>query len=250
MLVDAEKNRSGLCMKKMGYLTIGVVVGTLIGSSLVGFAQDQIKLIVNGKEIQSDVPPQVINGRTMVPYRVLAEALGAKVQWASNNNTVVVNSDNSATLPTNKKQSTYLSNLKPYHTGSSTSMMSNNDPNTRIGTQGSPGKMTIGGISFDEGIAIDSSYYDGDADYNLSGKYKTLSFKLGTDDCDDTNVGSALFTVLGNDKVIFTRVVKSANLVSDQIDIDVSGVSKLTIQTKQDTYGYYPTVDMVNPVLK
>ena len=51
----------------------------------MGFAASPIKLIVNGQEIKPDVPPQIINGRTMVPVRWVAEALGANVQWDANN---------------------------------------------------------------------------------------------------------------------------------------------------------------------
>jgi len=33
------------------------------------------------KEIQMDVAPEIINGRTMIPVRFVAEALGARVDW-------------------------------------------------------------------------------------------------------------------------------------------------------------------------
>jgi len=49
--------------------------------TVMAFAADPIKLIVNGKEIKPDVPPQLINGRTMVPIKWVAESLGADVQW-------------------------------------------------------------------------------------------------------------------------------------------------------------------------
>lgn len=69
----------------------GLVIGLLLASSVMVFASGQaIKLIVNGNEVFSDVPPQIIDGRTMVPARPLAEALGAKVEWDGVNNAVVV----------------------------------------------------------------------------------------------------------------------------------------------------------------
>lgn len=47
---------------------------------------DNIKVNINGKAISfSDVNPQIINGRTMVPVRTIFEALGASVNW--NNST-------------------------------------------------------------------------------------------------------------------------------------------------------------------
>lgn len=45
---------------------------------------------VNGKIIKLDVPPQTINGRTMVPARFVSEILGAKVQWDTKKNIVTI----------------------------------------------------------------------------------------------------------------------------------------------------------------
>ena len=39
---------------------------------------------LNGKTMLSDVPPQIIHGRTMLPIRVFAEAIGADVYWNNN----------------------------------------------------------------------------------------------------------------------------------------------------------------------
>lgn len=38
-------------------------------------------LIVDGKTVQSDVPPAITDGRTLVPVRALFESLGATVGW-------------------------------------------------------------------------------------------------------------------------------------------------------------------------
>lgn len=45
------------------------------------FASGGIKISVLGKEIESDVEPFYLEGRTMVPIRFVSEALGAKVDW-------------------------------------------------------------------------------------------------------------------------------------------------------------------------
>ena len=42
---------------------------------------DGITVILNGKQLEFDVEPTLINSRTMVPMRVIFEALGAKVDW-------------------------------------------------------------------------------------------------------------------------------------------------------------------------
>lgn len=40
-----------------------------------------IIVIVNGKQLSFDQPPYIANGSTMVPFRAIAEALGAEVEW-------------------------------------------------------------------------------------------------------------------------------------------------------------------------
>ncbi|SHE44042.1 Copper amine oxidase N-terminal domain-containing protein [Thermoanaerobacter uzonensis DSM 18761] len=67
-------------MKKSLMLFISVILMVSF-FTIIAFANSTIKLIVNGSEIKPDVPPQIINGRTMVPIKWVAEALGAEVEW-------------------------------------------------------------------------------------------------------------------------------------------------------------------------
>lgn len=39
------------------------------------------RIFLDGKEVTSDVPAQIVNGRTMLPLRAVAEALGKTVEW-------------------------------------------------------------------------------------------------------------------------------------------------------------------------
>ena len=45
---------------------------------------------VNGEEAHLDVPPKIINGRTMVPARFIGEALGKTVKWIEEEKKVVI----------------------------------------------------------------------------------------------------------------------------------------------------------------
>jgi|GEM_PF-2887314 len=45
-------------------------------------AAQEITIIVDGKQIQSDVPPYITSGRVMVPLRFVTEAFGYGVTWA------------------------------------------------------------------------------------------------------------------------------------------------------------------------
>ncbi|MCX8094999.1 MAG: stalk domain-containing protein [Caldisericia bacterium] len=46
---------------------------------------------VNGTSKQLDVPPQIINGRTMLPLRFVTEELGCVVEWDGNTKTITIN---------------------------------------------------------------------------------------------------------------------------------------------------------------
>jgi S1-C subfamily serine protease len=48
---------------------------------------------VDGVPVSLDVPPQIINGRTLVPIRFVSENLGAEVNWDSDTKTVTITMD-------------------------------------------------------------------------------------------------------------------------------------------------------------
>lgn len=69
-----------------------VSILALVFTSLLGYtampAQAQtIVVTVNGKPITMDVPPTIVSGRTLVPFRAIFEALGATVDYDEANDT-------------------------------------------------------------------------------------------------------------------------------------------------------------------
>lgn len=61
----------------------------VIGGSIYNFAPDEkISVVLDGNEIEFDQPPIIIDDRTMVPLRAIFEALGAKVYWDGDTQTV------------------------------------------------------------------------------------------------------------------------------------------------------------------
>ena len=54
-----------------------ILITTVLGTTV--FASQNVKILVNGKQIISDVSPQIVNGRVMVPISFVARALGANV---------------------------------------------------------------------------------------------------------------------------------------------------------------------------
>ncbi len=53
---------------------------------------------INGNTVILDVPTTIINGRTLVPARFIAESIGCSVDWDSNTRTAVINTGNRGNL--------------------------------------------------------------------------------------------------------------------------------------------------------
>ncbi len=52
-----------------------------------------ITVTLDGKALSFDVPPQIIDGRTLVPMRAIFEAMGATVDWDGDTQTVTASGD-------------------------------------------------------------------------------------------------------------------------------------------------------------
>ena len=61
-------------------------------------AEENIFVILNGKQIEFDVPPQTVNDRTMVPMRKIFEELGAKVEWIEDTQMILASKDSKFVL--------------------------------------------------------------------------------------------------------------------------------------------------------
>ena len=49
---------------------------------------DAVTVLINGIELETDVPAQIIGDRTMVPMRAIFETLGAQVSWIPENQAI------------------------------------------------------------------------------------------------------------------------------------------------------------------
>jgi len=68
----------------------GTVTGVL-GETTVTLSVGNTVAFVNWKPKRLDVPPEIINDKTMVPVRFIAESLGADVFWQDSTQTVIIN---------------------------------------------------------------------------------------------------------------------------------------------------------------
>lgn len=82
---------------KFKILLFIIISAAVIGLSSVSYADD-INLTVNGANISSSTPPQIIDGRTMVPVRAIFEAVGAEVDFDASTKTITGEKDNTTVV--------------------------------------------------------------------------------------------------------------------------------------------------------
>ncbi|MCL2573276.1 MAG: stalk domain-containing protein [Defluviitaleaceae bacterium] len=69
-------------------MTLAFVAGT------AAYANNEIAVTIDGVAVEFDVPPQIVDGRTLVPVRGVFEALGFEVEWKQDIQTAILERDN------------------------------------------------------------------------------------------------------------------------------------------------------------
>ncbi len=77
-------------MRKKNYFLLSAVALLFVLITGMAYASQPISIMVDGKAISTDTPAQIINNRTMVPVKVISEALGAEVKYEAASNTVSI----------------------------------------------------------------------------------------------------------------------------------------------------------------
>ena len=80
---------------------LGIILAVLFsfGLALPGLAADNVRLVIDQKNIDVSPLPIIRDGRTLVPVRVVSESLGANVNWDGQNRTVhIVKGDRAVLL--------------------------------------------------------------------------------------------------------------------------------------------------------
>ncbi len=55
--------------------------GLLPAWASAAVSDETVRLVIEGQQVEPDVPPVINQGRTLVPVRVIAEGIGARVEW-------------------------------------------------------------------------------------------------------------------------------------------------------------------------
>ena len=93
-------------------ISILLVIVLSLGVPMSVYAKDEITVVLNGEQLHFDVPPQIINNRTMVPMRVIFEALGAEVTWDAKTQTVTAIKDGTIIKTTINSKEMYINGTK------------------------------------------------------------------------------------------------------------------------------------------
>lgn len=91
---------------------------------------------VNGKEVQLGAPADVINNRTFVPIRFIAETLKQKVDWDQDTGSVIID-DGSGTIPTDDTGTTTPGSTDTTNTGTTDTGTGTTDDSTTTPTDSS-----------------------------------------------------------------------------------------------------------------
>lgn len=73
--------------------------GGLPGAVHIRLTVDDTIAVRNGERVVLDVPPRIVNGRTLVPARFVSESLGAAISYDGDKNAVVVTTDGGGRSP-------------------------------------------------------------------------------------------------------------------------------------------------------
>jgi len=78
--------------RKVLFQFLSVIAATAIVFTIAvtASASDLISIYVDGEKLTTDVPPQIIADRVMLPVRAVSEAVGCLVEWVHADQNVVV----------------------------------------------------------------------------------------------------------------------------------------------------------------
>lgn len=97
--------------EKLIHAALGSLILLLILGGAV-YAASHVPVYIDGTRLVSDVQPQIIDGRTMVPMAVIAERFGAEVKWVEAEKTVEITSPAQKFMDHYSERNMYVSDAK------------------------------------------------------------------------------------------------------------------------------------------
>lgn len=133
----------------------GVIVGFMLSGSVAYAAAGYngfptMRLFLDGKELISDVPAIVMNNRTLVPVRVVAEALGAQVSVNQTGDAVLLTTGNAQAQQPAPPGFEFLSKPMPSGPLRGELIASHANPKVQSQTVTADGAFTVESVEFRE----------------------------------------------------------------------------------------------------
>jgi len=223
-------------------ISIGVIITMLLLGAVNAFASTSrtitatygINVVVDGvkQNFTEDMQPFMTGGRTFLPVRGIAEALGAEVTWERETSTVYVKSPavaGVAPTPTPPPTPTPKPEPAPFF-----------ETFTAFDGKGlSVRSVNIQGTAYNNALRTSEHHREipssGWSQHHISERYTTLTGLIGCIDGSPTSMASTV-TFIGDGNQLATFIVDSANRMTP-ITVDVTGVSELRIQIDQPSNG-------------
>ncbi|WP_245528005.1 copper amine oxidase N-terminal domain-containing protein [Ammonifex degensii] len=205
-------------------VTVAVLVVALLilTAAWAAVAVQAPRVVVDGRLISCDPPPFISAGRVFVPVRILAQAMGYKVEWDADNRVVVLERnvdgvDLTSGLPPMEGLEDALGVDKP---------------------------ASVGGQQYVRGFLINRS-----VSWVLDGKFKELRFFYGAVDTASTpfeqpGKGVSYALVVADGKVV-AELSAEKGQSPQEIRISVAGVKRLSIER---AWRHYHGGVVINPV--
>ncbi|MDW7678169.1 MAG: copper amine oxidase N-terminal domain-containing protein, partial [Bacillota bacterium] len=95
-------------MKRKTMTAIAILIALLFLVSTVVRGETLIRIFLDGTELDTDVTPVIVDGRTLVPLRVISENLGAAIQWNGETRTVDITSPSRQFMNGYREQQMYV----------------------------------------------------------------------------------------------------------------------------------------------
>lgn len=86
-----------------------------VSTNIVTLKLDSNIVLINGKEVEIDVPAQLVSNRTMVPLRFIAQALNNEIEYDTEIGAIIVDEDNDEALDVDSLLEAFKAALKTKH---------------------------------------------------------------------------------------------------------------------------------------
>lgn len=191
------------------------VAGTTWFKKQINVFYRNLTVFVDGEQLDTPVEPFIYQGHTMVPLRVLSEALGKSVTWEEETGRIIIGTaPRSAAAPAKLEDLPVLRNVGPFYDRK--------------------GGFVITRRSFADGIAVDLGKDTKQAEVviELRGKYAKLSGYVGVDDSTQNSKGAYKLTILGDNRQLFGPTEVRPGRYPIGIELGVENMETVTFRVE------------------